>query len=803
MIAHVVELLARHGFDDVIVTVAYLGNAIRSYLGDGSDFGIRIRYLQEETPLGTAGAVANARSLLRDTFVVLSGDVVTDIDISQAVAYHKDHGGLATMVLTRVDSPIEFGIVALDEAGQIDQLIEKPSWGEVFTDTVNTGIYVLEPEVLEQIPAGRAVDFSEEVFPRILESNRGQLYGYVASGYWADVGTFQGYLQTHRDILNGKVGITVNGFKLGNSVTIGNNCQMDPTVSVMGPALIGDHVRMGPHVQILPYSVIGDNVRIGAEAVVDGGIVLDNGFIGEQVQLRTAIVGRGCDIRKRAVINDQVVLGDSVFVGRDAVIHPEVKVYPAKTVEPMATVHSSIVWETGASRTVFGPLGISGLANIDINPELATRIAMAFASLLPPHASVTAARDTSRAARVIKRAMMVGFNSVGLDVLDLEATTMPVVRHMVATGESVAGFRVFLDPDDPQSLVIHLLGEDGQDLSASFRRKIERALEREDFRRVTASEIGDLMIQSRSLDSWKTDLASVVPLEKVPRRRFKMVIDYSYGLASITVPQAISGLHLDLLALNAYAATEAAIAISHDKQMLKVAELVVGSTADLGVVVDVAGEKIHLVDDRGGIIPDVELAHILISLVARLKMATRVVAPVNMPPSIAEIAEACGLKMEWSALGSSEVAKLTRASSESSIGLTDDGALVYSPAASTPDVVISLEILLAGLAERDARLSELRRSVPTYQVAADEVPVPYALMGHTMRQLRSFAEARYRDSLTTIDGVRVEGTDWFWLVAPDHQEPLVRLWVGAKTDQDAAERLSELKMKVAVMRDSA
>jgi len=156
MIGHVIELLAAHGVTDIIVTVAYLGNAIRNYLGDGSEFGVSVRYLQEETPLGTAGAVAHARHLVRGTFLVLSGDVLTDINLGEAIQFHQHRNAKATMVLTAVDAPTEFGIVATDATGRVEQLIEKPTWGEVFTDTVNTGIYVLEPEVLDTIATDRS-----------------------------------------------------------------------------------------------------------------------------------------------------------------------------------------------------------------------------------------------------------------------------------------------------------------------------------------------------------------------------------------------------------------------------------------------------------------------------------------------------------------------------------------------------------------------------------------------------------------------------------------------------------------------
>src|SRR6516165_6728082 len=172
MLEHIVSLLTRHGFDDVVVTVAYLANQIRDYFGNGSDFGVRMRYATEDEPLGTAGSVRNASAELDDTFLVMSGDVLTDIDLTALVKAHRDSGATASIALKHVENPLEFGIVITREDGTIVRFLEKPTWGQVFSDTINTGIYVLEPEVFDFIPEGRTVDFSGEVFPAALDAGQ-------------------------------------------------------------------------------------------------------------------------------------------------------------------------------------------------------------------------------------------------------------------------------------------------------------------------------------------------------------------------------------------------------------------------------------------------------------------------------------------------------------------------------------------------------------------------------------------------------------------------------------------------------
>ena len=193
------ELLKRHGFDDIVVTVAFQANAIRTYFGNGSEFGVRMVYATEENPLGTAGSVRNAMDELHEPFLVISGDVVTDIDLAAVVDFHLERKGLATIALKAMENPLEFGIVIARDDGSIERFLEKPSWGQVFSDTINTGIYVLQPEIFEHIEAGKPVDFSADVFPRLLDEGV-PLFGYVAEGYWEDVGTLDAYIKAHQDV---------------------------------------------------------------------------------------------------------------------------------------------------------------------------------------------------------------------------------------------------------------------------------------------------------------------------------------------------------------------------------------------------------------------------------------------------------------------------------------------------------------------------------------------------------------------------------------------------------------------------
>ena len=287
---------------------------------------------------------------------------------------------MATIGLKAMDNPLEFGIVITREDGSIERFLEKPTWGQVFSDTINTGIYVLEPEIFDYIEPDKPVDFSADVFPRLLDDGQPvvRLRGRgLLGGRRHPRRLHQG--PPGRPRRPGRAS-TSPGFRLGEGVWLGEGSEIDPAATVDGP---GHHRRLLPGRGRAPTwpstRVLGSNVRVGADAFIERSVVHDNVYLGPGVRLRGAVVGRSSDLRRGARLEEGVVLGDECFVGEHAVINPGVKVYPFKTVEHGAIVNSSIVWESRGARHLFGRHGVAGLANVDISPELAVRLAMAYA----------------------------------------------------------------------------------------------------------------------------------------------------------------------------------------------------------------------------------------------------------------------------------------------------------------------------------------------------------------------------------------------------------------------------------------
>src|SRR6476660_7649743 len=258
---HILELLREHGMNEVIVTVAFLPQAIRSYFGQGETLAMEIGYSVEESPLGTAGSVRLAGKQLDETFLVISGDALCDVDLSALVAFHKEKGAAVTIGLKSVENPLEFGIVVTDEDGRVERFLEKPSWGQVFSDTINTGIYVLEPEVLRHVPGDRPYDFSKELFPLLLEMGR-PIYGHVLDGYWQDIGNLEQFRQANFDALDGRVRLDVPGLQLRGNVWVSQEVDIEEVDGVVGPAFIGANCRIAAGATIGAYSVLSRGVIV-------------------------------------------------------------------------------------------------------------------------------------------------------------------------------------------------------------------------------------------------------------------------------------------------------------------------------------------------------------------------------------------------------------------------------------------------------------------------------------------------------------------------------------------------------------
>jgi mannose-1-phosphate guanylyltransferase len=322
-IAYMLEWLTRHGVDDVIMSCGFLATAVRNVLGDGSAYGIRLRFVEEPDPRGTAGALKYAEELLDERFVMLNGDVLTDFDLSAQLAQHERTGATATLGLVPVEDPSAYGLVRLNEDRTVREFLEKPSADQIDTNLVSAGIYVLERSILDLVPPDQNVSIEREVWPRLVGQG---LYAFDREAYWLDIGTPQRYLQGTFDIIEGKVRTAV-AERLGDGFLA-----VDGDAEVAGrtvpPAVVERGARVAAGAQVGPLAVVGGGATIGEGAVVERAVVLQGAEIGRDCVVRDAIVAAGARIGDRAQVTGGAVLGEGVTIGADCVVTRGARVFP-------------------------------------------------------------------------------------------------------------------------------------------------------------------------------------------------------------------------------------------------------------------------------------------------------------------------------------------------------------------------------------------------------------------------------------------------------------------------------------------
>lgn len=789
LMEHIVLLLRKHGYTDIVATVQFLASVIRNYFGDGSDLGVSLSYATEEVPLGTAGSVLGASDLLAGPFLVISGDALTDLDLTEAVAYHRARGAAATLVLKRMQDPLEFGIVMTDQDGRIERFLEKPTWGQVFSDTINTGIYVLEPEVLDLIPPDQPYDFSSELFPLMLDKGL-PLFGYVTDAYWTDVGTTDAYLHAHYDVLARRVQIEVDGFELQPGVYVGEDCEIDPTARIDGPAMIGDNTRVGAGAILGANAVIGSNATIADDARVSYGVVMDRGHVGAYAQVRGGVVGRAASLDRGATLEEGAILGDEVLVGADALIKPRVKIYPARTVEAGAIVTQSVVREKRAQRSLFGARGVSGPINIGITPVVAVRLGMAYGSSLKRGSVVVTGRDASRAARTIKRAIIAGLNATGVTCHDLELVPTPVTRSTVRSEQASGGVSVRTSPRDPETIEIRLFDPEGGDIGESDQRKIERIFFREDYRQAAPARIGELEFPARTLEQYASGVLSAVDVRSIRKRGPKVVVDYGYGPFSSVAPTILGRLGCDVLAVNAFTDEHRPVLVADDLQRLlrQLAEHVTRSGSDFGVLLEPGGEIAHLVDDEGR---QVSHERALLAFVNHeaARGATKIALPVSTSVACEKAAAPHGTTVEWTPTG---LPALMAGAALPGVGFAGnaEGALIFPAFMPAPDALMTFCKTLELVSTRGHNLASVVDELPPVYMANRKVRTPWQRKGAVMRRVAATFGREPAASLVLLDGVKVIQEDWWALVIPFPDEPACGVCAEAR-DQGTAEAVAD------------
>jgi mannose-1-phosphate guanylyltransferase/phosphomannomutase len=789
---HILELLRRHNLTDVVVTLAFMPQAIRSYFGDGESLGMDITYSVEESPLGTAGSVKQAMGEDDESILVISGDALCDIDLTSLIEFHREKQAAVTIALKSVENPLEFGIVVTDDEGRIERFLEKPSWGQVFSDTINTGIYVLEPEVLRHVPAGEPHDFSKQLFPLLLEMGR-PLYGYVADGYWQDVGDLGQYAQANFDALDGLVQLEIPGLLLRGNLWLSESAEVDDLDAIEGPGFIGNYCRILPGATVGPYSVLSANVTLRQRARTTRSIVDSLTHVGRNTLIEGAIIGRSCDLRSHVRIHEGVAIGDEVTIGDQSTVLPNVRIFPYKEIESGAQIRENLIWETRAPSRLFEKGVVSGLVEVDLTPEIAVRLGAALGTMLERGAHVVSSREATTAARIVKRSLITGVNSTGVDVADLRVLPAAVGRHLLKMHGYDAGFHVGTSTADPEVVQIRFFEQPGIEFTPARQKDVEKHFFRQDFRRAPAGEVGDLNYPPRVGEAYAEDLLGSLDVASVRERRFRIVVDYGYSAASAVLPLLLERLQVEAVSAHAVRMGDTAPSAATLRETIGQSKRLVGALgADLGVVFDRAAERLYLVDEQGHEIGVDRVLLLFVRLLAGNGRRGKLAFPVTVTSQVESLTRDSELEVIRTP---ASLAELTKAAAQDDVVFAGalSGGYVFPDFLPAYDAVASLCKLLELLAQESRSLSQLVSELPETTLVHRQLPCPWGLKGLVMRVLAERLKGR---ELDLVDGVKLF-TDRGWVqVLPDPDEPILHIYAEGETEADSAELEEELRTLV-------
>ncbi len=797
MMEHVVNLLKKYDFDHILSLLYFQPEAITEYFGDGSKFGVKMEYLLAEDDFGTAGSVRNAyeQFFKGERILIISGDVLTDFDLSTVISFHEDKKADATMVLTQMENPLAFGVVITESDGRISRFMEKPTWGEVFSDQINTGIYVLEPHVTEQIPYKEFYDFSGDLFPKMLKENQ-KLFGCNIQGYWRDVGNITEYSLAHADILKGEVVIDLgyNMLKHGDAhLWIGKNQNVDPSVKFDGVAIVGDKVSIEPDC-VISNSVIGDNCIIGAKSEITNAVIWNDTVISDRAEVTQALILNGCKVGEGSKVLENAILSEKAVIGDDVEIRPNVKVWPKKEVENGAVLSSSLVWGEKWNRELFTDAKVTGLGNLEITPEFAAKLGAAYGAMLGSGASVVYSRDVSLSSRMVQRAFGAGLVSAGINVKDMRMLPIPVMRFELETGRHAGGVHIRHTPYRKDFHDMIFFSDSGLDIPTSRAKSLERLFLREDFRRAKIEEVGMIEYPVRILDSYRENFLKSIDLDLIRKGNFKIVVDYAHGGAVDIFPAIFGELGCEVISLNAYIDPGKAYVSREEKNFaMKTLSVIVKSLgADVGIMLDNNAEKIRVVDSDGMELSDQDLLLLVTDLFLSTQQAHKIAVPVLSSMGVEEIAEQYGVEVFRVRNDHQAMMAAKHEMGADFVGGTR-GGFIFPGFQLGADAMFATVKILELLAKADTSIKSLRTKFSDLHLRSEDVPCNWRKKGQVMRTL---IEDTVDENRQLIDGVRILRDGGWVLVAPDREKDLFHIYAESRDKGQTQSLIAEFRQKI-------
>jgi mannose-1-phosphate guanylyltransferase/phosphomannomutase len=616
------------------------------------------------------------------------------------------------------------------------------------------------------------------------------LYGYVAQGYWKDIGNLDEYMLAHQNVLGGEVKIDIPGERLnviGRDIWVGKNPNIGTKVKFKGGVILGDNCEIEDGAE-LENSILGHGCVVKKGAKLRNATLWDNVHVGENATIVDSVVSWSTHIQDGAELEKGVVVGEECRIGSNSIIRENVKIWPRKSVEEGSTVFTSLVWSDKWTKNLFNDFGICGLANVEITPEMASKIGAAFGSTLKKGASIITSRDSHKISRMINRAIICGLSSAGVKVADLRVTPAPVARFKPNAFMRGGGIHVKVSGDDPNQLEIIIFDVEGRDISVAQKKSIERLFNREDFRRVPIDEVGEITFPPRVPENYSEELLRCIDLKAIQEKKLKIVLDYGYSGASGIFATFLGKLNCEVIALNAYQDEIRPNRLTPENSFASVSSIVKSLGADIGIILGDGAERITFIDDQGRVILGEEALLTWAKMVLNAVPGAKIAVPISSTNAIDKVAQKSGgtiirTKTNSRALMDAAVNDNVEVSAD------NNGGIIFPAFQATFDGMMASAKLLEFMANMGKPLSEIVNELPAFYVKSDRVPCPWEEKGKVMRFAMDFAKDK---ETVLVDGVKIILSDDEWiLILPDPDKPFVNVTVESTSEKKAEDLLKK------------
>jgi mannose-1-phosphate guanylyltransferase/phosphomannomutase len=797
MMEHTMMTLKDLGITEFIVLLYFKPEIIKDYFKDGSDFGINITYVIPDDDYGTAGAVKLAQEYIGDdNFIIISGDLVTDFDFQKIFDYHAEKKSKLTITLTSVENPLEFGIVIANDEGKIEKFLEKPSWGEVFSDTINTGIYVIEPEILEYIPRNENYDFSKDLFPNLMREGVDIMAGH-AEGYWRDVGNPESYRDVYDDILTGKVDLKIAGQKstFPDGVLYSEETySFDKSIEFIGTVVLGKNVTLEQGVK-LNNVVIGDNVIIGKDGKIRNTVIWNDVNIDYNAILNGCVICNNNLICKNVTANTGMILAEGCEIGQLAKIEHDVTIWPDKRIEEAAIVSHNLILGSKYKNSIFEHGSVLGQSNVELSCEMATKLAEAFGAQLPVGSSILVSRDYHKNSRMLKRAFLGGLLSSGINVVDYRDIPASVLRcNLSSNDQYIAGVHFRQKFDDPSSTVLTFYDCEALRINNDMSKKIEKAFFKETFRRVDYSITGQIRESShvKEYRMYKEGMVALLNSHIFKCLDCRVAVDMMHGMAADVFPDILNDLGVENIMFNSH---------RDEHRLANVNALIKQSTEDMYAVINALklnagfilypyGQRLGIVSDKGVILEKQDSLYVVLLLLNMEAKKAGTKKRIFLPTWAPDIVYFDHLDIErgqYTKFNAEEIKKYD-------LVATVEGNFTFTEFATHRDSMYASLKIIEMMLHHDVKLSEMIESLPSFYYKRTKIECSQELKGKMMRK---FLEDAKDKKSSTLDGVKIwlDKNDWI-LMIPDQYNERLQLYIQAENDEKGEAILSTYTAKI-------